>query len=274
MNDSSPPDQNQSDAAILEWLEREYETPFEGWDFSHLDGRRIFFSGPAWDYEAILLKAMRASQTTLEVDTGGGERLAHLLSQGNFSGRLCATEGYAPNIPLARRRLEALGVEVFEVADTRAMPFDDHSFDLIMNRHGAFNLVEEFRLLRPGGALITQQVGNSANVEIHQLLGHPPPPASPLGSLASTRRAAEEVGFRVVHAGESYPLTQYVDLGALVYYLKCVPWTVPDFSVARYADRLLALHRKVCAGELELDVGFHYYLLAVQKPGCPGLLVP
>jgi hypothetical protein len=40
-----------------------------------------------------------------------------------FPGRATAVEGYAPNLPIARRRLEPLGVRVFGGATRSGMPF-------------------------------------------------------------------------------------------------------------------------------------------------------
>ena len=37
----------------------------------------------------------------------------------------------------------------------------------------------------------------------------------------------------------------FVDVGALVYYLKAVPWLVEGFSVATHAETLLRMYEKV-----------------------------
>jgi len=41
----------------------------------------------------------------------------------------------------------------------------------------------------------------------------------------------------------------FTDVGAVVYYLRAVPWLVPGFSVETHADRLLALQDRVKRGE-------------------------
>jgi hypothetical protein len=38
---------------------------------------------------------------------------------------------------------------------------------------------------------------------------------------------------------------EFFDVGAVVYFLRLVIWTVPDFRVARYRDRLAALQRQI-----------------------------
>ena len=39
------------------------------------------------------------------------------------------------------------------------MPFSSETFDIILNRHGSFHAGELFRLLKPGGIFLTEQVG-------------------------------------------------------------------------------------------------------------------
>jgi hypothetical protein len=41
----------------------------------------------------------------------------------------------------------------------------------------------------------------------------------------------------------------FTDVGAIVYYLKAVPWLVPGFSVDRHLDTLLTLHSRLERGE-------------------------
>jgi hypothetical protein len=41
---------------------------------------------------------------------------------------------------------------------------------------------------------------------------------------------------------------EFFDIGAVVYFLRKVIWTVPDFSVDLYRDRLRELHQHIEAG--------------------------
>jgi SAM-dependent methyltransferase len=156
---STLPESKASDEEVIDWLRLEYQQEFKGWDFSYAEQRRLLLHSTTWDYAASLVRILPRCPRVLEVDTGGGERLANLLQKSGFSGKASATEGYTPNLEIARKCLQPFGVEVVEVADTDELPFDDYSFDLVMNRHGACSSVEEFRILRPGGAFVTQLVG-------------------------------------------------------------------------------------------------------------------
>ena len=57
----------------------------------------------------------------------------------------------------------------------------------------------------------------------------------------------------------------FLDVGALVYYLKAIPWEVPDFSVERFKPELLGLQRRLDeTGTLRFDEG--RFVIRARKP--------
>ena len=54
---------------------------------------------------------------------------------------------------LCRKRLEPLGITVREYDSERGMPlpFEDNSFDLVINRHESYDLSEVRRVLKSNG---------------------------------------------------------------------------------------------------------------------------
>lgn len=60
------------------------------------------------------------------------------------------------------------------------------------------------------------------------------------------------------------PITRFYDVGAIVYYLKVVPWQVPDFSLERYLDKLVEIHDTIQAHGY-IDVHYHRFLIVAQK---------
>lgn len=66
---------------FFNYLTAEYQRPFNGWDFSYLNGRRVdMHQHHRWDYAQIVTSAMKEAQSMLDMRTGGGERLAHYLN--------------------------------------------------------------------------------------------------------------------------------------------------------------------------------------------------
>ncbi|MCZ7671962.1 MAG: hypothetical protein M5U34_34930 [Chloroflexi bacterium] len=57
----------------------------------------------------------------------------------------------------------------------------------------------------------------------------------------------------------------FTDVGAIVYYLKAIPWLVSGFSVNTHLSHLLALQEKVENGEA-LRFRAQLYLLQARKP--------
>jgi len=246
---------------IASWKAEE-KVPFTGWDFSYLDGRMIEEEVP-WSYMARAEALMGQVTSLLDMDTGGGERL--LAMRAAWPKRVVATEAYPPNVKLARARLSPLGATLVEVDvdNERAMPFANGEFGLVLNRHAAFNSREVARLLAPGGTFLTQQVHGLFAYDLLAAFAveAPWPDATPEFYLPLLTAAGLEI---VAHEDWSGKLI-FNDIGALVYYLNAVPWTVPNFSVATHLQELLTLQQR-----LEREGPLHFvakkYLIEAQKP--------
>lgn len=156
-----------------------------------------------------------------------------------------ATEGWPPNLPVARARLAGLAIPVAEygagATPAVPMPFPDGRFDLVMNRHESFDPGELIRVLRPGGVFLTQQVGGDDFPEAHRLFGSAP--RYPGFTLDEVTGRLAGAGFRIEASAAWTGTSRFHDIGALVGYFTLVPWDVPDdFSVGSYAQTLLRLH--------------------------------
>lgn len=146
------------------WKNEEEKAKIYGWDFSYLQGR--FNSDEKalpWDFYDIIKKYKKNSCRILDIDTGGGE---FLLSIGHPYELTSATEGYSPNVALCREKLGKLGIDFHEMTDYSQMPFEDAQFDMIINRHGNYDATEIFRILKPNGLFLTQQVGENNDREL------------------------------------------------------------------------------------------------------------
>lgn len=250
-----------TDQELLERLHAEEIEPFEGWDFSHLKGR-VHEGQLSWDYTSIVREALPGAASLLDMGTGGGEFLSGLKP---LPANTHATEGYAPNAPVARARLEPLGIQVHETRDDGRLPLPDETFALVINRHESYDPAEVRRVLRPGGRFITQQVGGKDGTDLNKLLKAPNPGFGMLDwDLEHARAQLETASFKVVKADEEFPLTSFTDVGAIAYYLKAIPWQIPDFTVNLYSDRLEGLEHRVQA-EGSIKVRSHRFLLVAEK---------
>lgn len=221
-----------------ELLAEAEQAEFEGWDFS-VFGDRWCEESPSWDYRRLLLDRLEHTQALLDMGTGGGEFLSSLP----LPSRTAATEGYPPNVPVARRRLEPLGVEVVTI-DGDDLAFSDGSFDLVANRHESFAGDEVRRVLTSGGFFITQQVGGADNLALNEALDGPTHEYSNW-SMDCAIDELRETGFRIVDADEEFVDTHFFDVGAVVLYLRLTPWQIPDFTIEGYRDALRRLHEQI-----------------------------
>jgi hypothetical protein len=55
---------------------------------------------------------------------------------------------------------------------------------------------------------------------------------------------------------EQLQRTRFLDIGALVYFIRTVPWAIPDFTVDRYRHQLLRLHEQIEAEGCLITTGW------------------
>lgn len=248
---------------LFDFLIQEAEAHFSGWDFSYISDREA--EAPLrWSYISQAMFHVRKASAMLDMDTGGGEILSRFHP---FPSIVYATEAYPPNIPVARERLEPLGVTVLAIdeEEPKRLPFDDETFDLVLNRHGYYWPAELHRIMQPGGIFITQQVGNCNDIGIRLLLGAPHAEVIEDGDdLARAVESMEKEGFRITKGLEDFYQQRFYDVGAIVYQLKAVPWQIPDFSVERYFDRLKTIHIQI-QRDGYVDVQEHRFFLIAEK---------
>jgi SAM-dependent methyltransferase len=247
--------------ALIESWKYEETQPFSGWDFSYLHGRMIE-EEPNWSYSNRAIELMKQSSSVVDLDTGGGERFFELRE--HWCGKVVATEGYLPNFKLATERLSPFGVNVLNIqlTDFAPMPFDDGEFDIILNRHSAFNPDEVARVLALGGTFLTQQVHGLWAVDLLAAFDAKPQwaDATPEKYLPRLKSAGLEIINSLEWSGELI----FTDVGAIVYYLKAVPWLVPDFSVETHLKYLLKLQKQLHTHGA-LNFSARKYLIEARK---------
>jgi SAM-dependent methyltransferase len=243
----------------IDFWRSEEQHPFIGWDFSYLDGRMIE-EQPPWSYTERACALMANASSLLDMDTGGGERL--LTMRPHWPSKVVATEEYPPNFKLATERLTPLGVRVLDARwNDKPLPFADDEFDLVLNRHAAFAAEEVSRILAPGGTFLTQQVHGLWAEDLMAAFGASPqwPDATPATYLPQLQAA----GLSIVHVEEWSGALTFLDVGAIVYYLKAVPWLVPGFSVDTHLPHLSALQTRI-EGQGALTFSARKYMIEAR----------
>lgn len=237
------PEQNPVTESLIANWRKDETAPFSGWDFSYLQGRWQE-DLPDFDYEERAKELLAQSTSGLDMGTGGGEFLASL---GVLPKSMVATENWEPNVAVAQARLAPLGVDVSFAKVGENLQFADGSFDVVINRQAAFTPLEVTRVLQKGGRFITQQVSGDNLADLAREFGVTSKFID--RSIDIIVDELEQCGLRIDQKKEWTGEMTFNDIGALVYFLKNVPWVVPDFSVEKYKGVLLRLQKRIDAGE-------------------------
>ena len=250
-----------SEELRLIWEKEEGIAQIKGWDFSHIHGRYEEENSLPWDYETIIHELLHDDMKLLDYDTGGGE---FLLSLHHPYGNTAATEGYPSNVQICREKLVPLGIDLRECADASHVPFDDNSFDIIINRHGDLNQSEIWRMLKAGGYFVTQQVGSDNDRELVDAVLPGLEKQCPHNNLKEQQEEFEKVGFDILRAEEAYCPICFFDVGAFVWFARIIEWEFPGFSVEKCFDRLLQL-QKIIETDGKIKGTTHRFLIVAKK---------
>ena len=245
------------------WEAEEKIAHIHGWDFSHIHGRYDEEDNLPWDYKQIIDEYLTDDMNLLDFDTGGGE---FLLSLGHPYENTAATEGFPPNVELCKETLLPLGIDFKPCDDESNIPYADNSFDIFINRHGSFDPKEAYRILKPGGMFITQQVGSENDRELVEMVLPRAGKPFPQECLQEQRARFLDAGFEILQADEAFGPISFYDIGAFVWFARIIEWEFPGFSVDRCFDRLLQL-QKTIERDGRIVGTTHRYLIAARKGG-------
>ena len=237
--------------------------PVAGWDFSWLDGRARE-ERPSWGYQALMSQRLASASVALDLQTGGGEVLGGATT---FPPTMVATESWTPNLARAARLLHPRGVVVVAVSDAPPLPFADGAFDLVTSRHPVTVWWSEIaRVLQPAGTYFAQHVGPATMIELVEYFLGPQPQVGTQRHPDKESAAASSAGLEVVDVRAQRLRVEFFDVGAVIYFLRKVVWTVPGFSVERYRQRLRELHEQIQAEGAFVTYSSRV-LIEARKPG-------
>lgn len=222
--------------SLVEEAER---TPVDSWDFGWLDGRATE-QRPSWRYFDLVAHRAGLVSNVLELQAGTGSMIGRLPLLPPLA---VATEGFPASIVGAVPRLRARRVHLVVTSQTRVgLPITSDIFELVISRHPVDVWWTEIaRVLRPRGVYFAQHVGPHTLRDLSEFLMGPLPEGSRRDPSAE-RRAAQDAGLEVLDLRVERTPVVFNDIGAVVYFLRLVPWIVPGFTVPAYRERLRALN--------------------------------
>ncbi len=237
--------------------------PRRGWDFSRMQTDR---DPVPWEYREVVRRYLAPADYVLDVGTGGGEIFCSLADA--FTRGI----GIDPDPAMIAAAADATPADLAEkvtwaVGNAAQIPYLDETFDVVLNRHAVLDAGEMMRVLRPGGCIVTQQVGAQNTFNFGTLFGCGPggryrEPVQEVPEIAAQMQAA---GGAIVAYGTYNVPYYFADVESLVFWLMAVPYP-QDFSVETHWEQVDYLVNEY--GTLRgIATNEHRELLIVRKEG-------
>ena len=234
-----------------------------GWDFSYLTNTGRMMESPLpWNYFMIICRYLKPGCTLLDLGTGGGEFLSLLPDKEQL--RIYATEGYLPNVELAQKKLRSFGGTLVHDYTNDNLPFEDNYFDLVIDRHESYDLKEVYRILRPGGYFITQQVDGNSDLSIAEVLKVKANEEFLHWNIDYALQQFAPLPFNIIHQEADAGFMRFYDAGALLFYIRSMPYLFEEYDRFDFAQ-LSTLLSDYFAMNTFLDVRKDRFLIVAQK---------
>lgn len=166
---------------------------------------------------------------------------------------------------LCKYKLLPLGIDFKEAVATKYLPYPNETFDMVINRHGGFNEKEIYRVLKPNGLFITQQVGAENDRGLVELLySSLPDSPAPDNYLSITEQKFIDTGFMIMKGQEAFRPIKFYDVGALVWFARIIEWEFPDFSVDKHLKELWKA-QEILENKGRIEASIHRYMMVARK---------
>lgn len=165
------------------------------------------------------------------------------------------------NTSKAKETLEERGVKVTSLTTQGKMPFKDEKIDVVVNELCNYDKFEMYRILKPNGYLIVDQVGSENYKEIINMFV--PFRVKGQWNKESCQTTLKDIGFDLINAFEDIGHIRFDSLPALLAFIKSIsPERVEKYEqfINFYADALRKIKRK---GFFELTT--HRFLVIAKK---------
>ncbi|MCD6114670.1 methyltransferase domain-containing protein [bacterium] len=213
-----------------------------GWDFSKIT-KRTKVVGKKWDYIKVVKKYINKETILLDIGTGGGELLLKIAP---FVKKACGIDHSRSMIKTARKNLAKSKIPnvEFKLADAKRIPFSKEYFNVVICRHSDFYPKEVFRVLKPNGIFITQQVGEKDKENIKKIFGRGQHFGKRVGTLMNKYlQELKKTGFKILKKNTYNALEYYANMEDLIFLLKNTP-IIPDFNIKKDQKFLEEIERR------------------------------
>jgi|SRR3989338_599677 len=230
-----------------------------GWDFSKLD-KQVAVRNQKWDFAAVVKKYITKESILLDLGTGSGEKVIPFAKNCK---RVYGIDNSKSMIAKAKQNVKLKNAK-FKIGDNNNIPYQNKTFDIITSRHAPINFKEAYRVMKEGGLLITQQVGERDKQNIKEVFGRGQSYGKTHGKLISDYiKKAQDAGFNVL-VKDHYHSIEYYKFPDLIFLLENTP-IIPGFNLKKDTSFLRIIKKKF-SYKLGIKTGSCRYLLIMKKP--------
>ena len=225
---------------------------------------------PDWSYEATARAILAEAESALDMGTGEGGVLASLTPLPELT---VAYEGWWPTVPAAQATLRPHGAHLVVALGSAdnvprpdqqgrpGLPFQAEAFDVVLNRHEAFDPVEVRRIVKPRGRFLTEQVGSDQGASVRRLLGLPVDGARLDRRCRCWPTRGRRLGDR--RSREDHTPMRFSDIAALISYVRTAPWAFEDLDWNNARPALQQLHAQSLSKPI--DAVSHSFLILATR---------
>lgn len=203
------------------------------------------------DFKNLLKKHIKPEFTVLDLGCGSGELALGLAV---LCQKIVGIDVSREYIKTARedKAIKKIKNASFRVADAVKLPFKKNSFDLIYSSRGPLSAGPEFlkearRVLRPGGWLAEETIGEKDKIRLKKIFGRGQNYPVTISKLASVRKLLKRFGFRLAFSRYYLYYSRFPSFNTVRRILLRAP-IIPDFDLIR--DRVsLEKIKKLDKGE-------------------------
>lgn len=235
-----------------------------GWDFSKIDKRKKVV-GKKWDFLEIVKGYVTDKTVLLDIGTGGGKKL---LEVAKTVEKAYGIDHQQSMISTAHRNLaesKMRNVE-FKLADAKNLPFPEEHFDIIMCRHAPFSAQQVYRVMKPKGIFLTQQVYSGKDAaNIKRIFGRGQGYGRKPGTgIKKHVRELQAAGFEILRKDTCNVTEYYADMADVIFLLRNTP-IIPDFDIDKDRKHLEEIESKYKT-DYGIKTNSARYLLVCRKP--------
>ena len=236
--------------------------PKIGWDFSKVF-ERVNTIGKKWNFLDIVKNHLKKETILLDIGTGGGEKILKMAKYVEKAFGIDISKGMI--ITAKKNQVESKMSNVeFKLANANKLPFPKDYFDVVTCKHAPFSVKELFRVLKPNGIFITQQVGEEDKQNIKDIFGRGQSFGEKDGtSMNKYIKELKKFGFEILKE-DTYDATQYFEsMEDIIFLLKNTP-IIPNFKIEKDKEYLEEFKKKYKT-EKGIETNSNRYLIISRK---------